>query len=209
MNLSLESVLENRMDVSRETSERLRMFAELVGKWTKQINIIGSGTTDDIWDRHIVDSAQIFPLAPENFSHWVDLGSGAGFPGIVIAILAAQDNPTAAVSLVESDQRKAVFLRTAARVLGLRVRILAERVENLPPLEADVISARALGALPMLLSLAHPHMTTGGVAIFPKGRRATEELAAAKVTWRFDHDGTPSMTDPDARILRIERIRRA
>ncbi len=205
----LARVLECRMDVSRETFERLKDFADLVSKWTKQINLIGARTASDIWDRHIIDSAQIYPLAPKNFSHWADFGSGAGFPGIVIAILSAQNNPDATVSLVESDHRKAVFLRTAARVLELRVQVLAERVENLSPLNADVISARALGTLVMLIKLSHPHLTPGGVAIFPKGRRALEEIAAAEVTWLFDHDATPSMTDPDARILRIERIQRA
>lgn len=194
------------VDVSRETSDRLEAFAALVAKWTPKINLIAPGTVAEIESRHIEDSAQLYALAPPGFRHWADLGSGGGFPGIVIAILAAEHDPTACVTLVESDQRKATFLRTALRELGLSATVASDRIEALAPLQADVVSARALGPLPTLLGLVARHLAPEGRAILPKGRGAAAEVAAARASWRFDLAETPSKTDPEARILRIERI---
>lgn len=208
MNSQLAAALQ-RDDVSRETIERLHAFVALVEKWTVRINLVSPSSLPAIWSRHVVDSAQLFPLAPSDFLHWADLGSGAGFPGIVIAILAAERAHPPAVTLIESDQRKAAFLHTAVRELDLKAQIIARRAEAIEPLEADVVSARALGPLVTLLPLAHRHLRAGGMALFPKGRRALEETSEAQQSWRFELSETPSMTDPDARILRIERIERA
>ncbi len=196
------------VDVSRETADRLRRFAALVAKWTPRINLIASSSVAEIWDRHIVDSVQILPLAPENPRHWVDIGSGGGFPGVVIAALLAERAPDARVTMIESDQRKATFLRTALRELGLQGAVIAARIEQAPPQGGDVVSARALSALSDLIGLALPHLAEGGVAIFPKGRRAHEEITEARVRWDFNLTQTPSITDPTASILRLERIRR-
>ncbi len=206
MSLSVQDALGQGEDVSRETSGRLAAFAALVARWTPRINLISAGTVPLIQTRHIADSAQLFPLAPPGFRHWADLGSGGGFPGIVVAIIAAERNPDAAFTLVESDARKAAFLRIAARELRLAVTVVHSRIETLEPLGADVVSARALGPLPQLLGLVGRHLAPDGVAILPKGRGAAAEIDAARASWRFDLSETPSKTDPEARLLRIERI---
>ena len=195
------------LNVSRETFERLQALAELVLKWTQRINLISAASAPDIWTRHIVDSAQLFGLEPE-FQHWADLGSGAGFPGIVIATLAAEHLPQAKITLVESDQRKATFLRSANRELGLSALILTDRIEALAPLGADMLSARALGPLDALLGHAARHLTSDGIALFPKGRTVDAEIATARTNWGFELDRCPSITDPEAAILRIKGISR-
>ena len=192
--------------VSRETADRLSRFAALVARWTPHINLIAPSTVPEIESRHIRDSAQLLSFAPPGWTHWADLGSGGGFPGIVIAILADELHPGARVALVDSDQRKAAFLQSAIRDLGLRARVLTGRAETLPPLGADVLSARALAPLPQLLPLAARHLAPGGRALFPKGRRAQEEITAARAAWHFNLATHPSSTDPDARILQIEGV---
>ncbi|MGZ9809133.1 16S rRNA (guanine(527)-N(7))-methyltransferase RsmG [Pseudoroseicyclus sp. H15] len=200
---------QGNLDVSRETQERLEAFSALLLKWTSRINLIAPGTQSEVWKRHILDSAQLFDLAPPDFTHWADFGSGGGLPGMVIAILAAERAPSAQMTLVESDQRKATFLRQAARELSLTPKIHATRIETTPPLSADVVSARALKPLPELLNLLTPHLAEGGRAILPKGRRAKEEIEAAMRGWVFDLTRVPSKTDADATLLILERIRRA
>jgi len=194
------------IDVSRETIERLEAFAALTTKWTPKINLIAKGTLGGLWDRHIVDSAQIYQLAPQGFAKWVDLGSGGGFPGIVVAAIAKERQPGAQFTLIESDQRKCAFLRTAARELDLNVTILASRIEDAPPQSADIVSARALASLSTLLPLIRRHLDQDGRALVHKGRQAAQEVAAARGFWSFDLEDHPSITDPDARLLDIRRI---
>ncbi|MCA8930663.1 MAG: 16S rRNA (guanine(527)-N(7))-methyltransferase RsmG, partial [Alphaproteobacteria bacterium] len=155
--------------VSRETLARLAAFAALLEKWNPAINLISAGTVAQIWTRHFLDSAQVFDLADAKSGLWADLGSGGGFPGLVAAILALEERPGLSFTLVESDRRKAAFLSTAARELGLPVRVMAERIEALPPLGADILTARALAPLPVLLGYAERHLQPGGRALFPKG----------------------------------------
>jgi 16S rRNA (guanine527-N7)-methyltransferase len=192
--------------VSRETEAKLKAFADLVARWTPRINLVSVASLAEIEDRHILDSAQLLAYAPLGWSHWADLGSGGGFPGIVIAILAAETAPAARITLVESDQRKATFLRTAIRELGLTAQVQTARAETLAPLSADVVSARALAPLAQLLPLALRHLALGGRALFPKGRRAQDEITEARRDWRFGLTTHPSRTDPEARILQIEGI---
>lgn len=194
------------VNVSRETMSDLEAFAALTAKWTVKINLIARGTVDSIWDRHIVDSVQLYKFAPQTFEKWVDIGSGGGFPGIVMAILAKEKNPQAQFVLIESDQRKATFLRTVARELNLPVRVIAERIETAPVQNADVVSARALTALSGLLSLTQRHLKQQGLALFHKGRQSGQEVADAQKSWSFDLEENASITDPDARILAIRRI---
>jgi 16S rRNA (guanine527-N7)-methyltransferase len=194
------------LTVSRETIERLERFAALTAKWTPKINLIAKGTIGEIWDRHIVDSAQIFHYAPKSFATWVDLGSGGGFPGIVAAAIAKEKRPDAAFVLIESDQRKCAFLRTAARELGLDVTVIAARIEDVPPQSADIVSARALASLSALLPLIQRHLGENGHALVHKGRQAAQEIAEARLHWSFDLEDHPSITDPDARLLDIQRI---
>jgi 16S rRNA (guanine527-N7)-methyltransferase len=197
------------LSVSRETFAALQSFEALVQRWTPAINLVSKSSAANLWDRHIVDSAQLFAVCPTQARTWVDLGSGGGFPGLVIAILAKEALPALQVTLVEADLRKATFLRQAALKLGLPVAVISARIESLPALQADVLSARALTALPALLALAATHLRADGVAVFPKGARYSEELVQARKAWVFDVETRPSLSDDEAAILVIRNIHRA
>jgi 16S rRNA (guanine527-N7)-methyltransferase len=197
------------LDVSRETMASLRAFEAEVRRWTPVVNLVSRGSLENLWDRHIEDSAQIFRASPADARLWLDLGSGGGFPGMVIAILAKELQPGLRVVLVESDQRKAVFLRQTAQKLLLEVTVLAERIELLPPQGADVVSARALAPLNDLLDLAVPHLKPGGIALFPKGARHAEEVAEARLSWSLDLESRPSTSSSDAALLIIRKAERA
>jgi len=196
-----------RRPVSRETLDRLKAYHALLCRWNPAINLVAPASLAAAWDRHFLDSAQIFDLIlSRDAGTWVDLGSGGGFPGLVAAILAAEDRPETAFTLVESDQRKAAFLRNAVRETGLSVKVLADRIESVPPLNADILSARALAPLGDLLTHAERHLAPRGVAIFPKGARWSEELDRTLENWRFAYEKHPSTTDPDAVVLKIGEI---
>ncbi len=164
--------------VSDEILARLQAVLEVLATWTRRINLVGASTLPDAWSRHVLDSARLWPNHPDTARRLADLGSGAGFPGLVLAILGAPD-----VHLVEADQRKAAFLREAARVSGTPVTVHAARIESLPSLSADVVTARALAPLPVLLPLVVRHLAPDGVALLPKGRDAARELTACADQW--------------------------
>ena len=193
------------LNVSRETLSKLDGFGKLVQKWTVKINLISKLSAEDLWERHILDSAQIFELAPSK-GRWVDLGSGGGFPGIVVAILSQGANSDHEVILVESDQRKAVFLRTAIRELALNVTVLSERIEEIPPLKADILSARALAELTDLCDFAALHLAPDGLALFPKGEKWQKEIESAQDVWSCSFNAIKSRSNPDAAILKIKDI---
>ncbi len=197
------------LNVSRETLDRLFSFCDLVEKWNPAINLISKSGIAEIWNRHIIDSAQLFQQMPDRAREWCDLGSGGGFPGIVLAILAKQLQPNAQVILVESDRRKSVFLAQASRLLDIDVRVKTQRIEELEPQNADVLSARALAPMSDLCGYAYRHLKPDGVAIFPKGAAALLEIEQAQKLWRFDYSLTQSYTDPTAHILSVRGIRRA
>ncbi len=196
------------VDVSRETMERLERFAALTRKWNPSINLVAKSTIPDLWDRHIVDSVQLYPLAPARPRHWLDIGSGGGFPGIIMAAISVEKSPETKFTFIESDQRKSTFLRTAARELGLRVNVIASRIEETEPQSADVVSARALSALTDLLPLISLHLAPDGTAILPKGKTHQQEIDVAKKVWSFDVASHQSMTDEQARILVVKGISR-
>lgn len=184
----------------------LTQYADLVSKWTKRINLVSKSTQSMIMERHVADSLQLWPLVPAGARTSVDLGSGGGFPGLVLAIVAHHIRPGQRHVLVESDQRKATFLREAARSVGVSVTVICSRIDQVPPLGADVVTARALAGLPILLTLARPHLAPDGVAVFPKGAGYRSEVAAAKANWMFDLEEFPSQTEPDACLLRLSHI---
>ena len=194
--------------VSRETLDRLAAFEGLVHKWNPVINLVARSTLPDIRARHTVDSLQLAFLAPANTRSWVDLGSGGGFPGLIVAIVAPELLPGLKVTLSESDQRKSAFLRTVVRELSLCATVVTARVEAVPPLSADVVSARALAPLDRLIAYAERHLTETGVALFPKGAAADQEIEEALEHWRFSLQKTPSKTDPAGVVLRIGGIAR-
>lgn len=197
----------NLESVSRETLERLHQFEALVQKWTKKINLVSRRDASQVWDRHIVDSIQIYSLAPSD-GPWLDIGSGGGFPGIVAAIMAKGVLSKREFTLVDSDQRKCAFLRTAARELDLNVKVYAERVEELEPVNASILSARALDDLNGLLNHAQRHLSQDGIALFPKGTTWRKEHEAARENWSYNLDVINSETNPDATILKITEISR-
>ncbi len=194
------------LDLPPATLDRLAALEALVRRWTEKINLIAPSTLPDLWTRHIADSAQLWSLTPDGATTWADLGSGGGFPGLVIAALAA-DTGIPRVTLIESDGRKCAFLRTAIRELALPATVLDQRVEAAPPQAAPVVSARALAPLPALLPLVARHLAPGGTALLPKGREASAEIEAARAQgWHFTAEEIPSRTDPSARILRVSDI---
>lgn len=195
-------------NVSRETNDRLARYADLLRKWNPSINLVSKSSIPTLWTRHIVDSAQVFNLVDRRFNHWADLGAGGGFPGLVIAILAMERDTPYRVTLVESDARKCTFLRTVIRETGVRADVLNDRIENIPPLGADVLTARALADLPTLLAFAERHMTSEGTAVFPKGARWQKEVEAAQSKWRFDFRFAKSETEAGPVILRITGVSR-
>ena len=195
-----------RLAVSRETLDRLEALEALLKKWNPTINLVAKSTLGSAWERHIIDSAQLYALAPPKVDHWADLGSGGGFPGLVIAILAHELDPARRVTLVESDRRKATFLREAARQLGIAVGVCDERIEATAPLHADVLSARALSALSALCAFSARHLSSDGLALFPKGANHRAEVEEAGRDWHFDVTVHPSDTDPAAVVLAMKAI---
>jgi 16S rRNA (guanine527-N7)-methyltransferase len=193
-------------DVSRETIERLTVYAELLERWNRKINLVSPSTIPDVWTRHFMDSAQLTRIH-EASGHWADLGSGGGFPGMVVAILFASRDDVH-VTLVESDQRKAAFLRTVSRETEISVGIVADRIERTAPLGANIISARALAPLKDLLASCERHFAPKGRALFLKGRNSDSEISEALESWRFDCEKHPSITDGDATVLSIGDIAR-
>ncbi len=189
--------------VSRETADRLDRFAALILTWNRTINLISKNDERHIHERHIRDSLTLLPYLPDGFSSAIDLGSGAGFPGLVLAIVTGLP-----FDLVEADKRKAAFLREAARITAAPVQVHAERIENLTLQPAQLITARALAPLTTLLTWATPLLTRDGVCVFPKGRTAEEELTTATRQWQMRIEQWPSPLDPFARILRLSEISR-
>lgn len=198
----------DELNVSRETVERLQDYVALLKKWNKRINLVARRSANEVWQRHIEDSAQILKCAPLPVERWLDLGSGGGLPGLVVAIIGASSGQIQQVTLVESDTRKAVFLGEVSRILGLNTVILNERIESIPAQNANVISARALADLPALFDLSIRHATAGATYIFPKGATHRDEIRRAMESWTFDVIVHPSVTEPDAAILVVRNLAR-
>ena len=200
------AVFQERLDVSRETLDKLDAYAGELRRWTRRINLVSKSTLDHIWSRHFLDSAQLWGLSPRS-GHWVDLGSGGGFPGLVLAIV-ARDVKGVDFTLVESDQRKAAFLRHISRDLALNVEVMHDRIEDVPPLQADVLTARALAPLNKLLGYAERHRKPAGLALFPKGEKVETEISVALESWRFDCQKHPSISDARSSVLCVGEISR-
>jgi 16S rRNA (guanine527-N7)-methyltransferase len=194
--------------VSRETYERLIRFESLFRKWAGRINLAAPSTLPHLWSRHILDSAQLAKLAP-GATRWLDLGSGGGFPGAVIAIL-LRDRPGATVDLVESNAKKAAFLKTALGELQAPARVHIARIEAFSGSEEgfEIVTARALAALPSLLELASPWLTGGATGLFHKGRDYRREVEESRDAWHFDLVEHASAVDPEGVILEISGLRR-
>jgi 16S rRNA (guanine527-N7)-methyltransferase len=189
--------------VSRETIERLDAYAHLLLRWNAKINLISRGDEPRLAERHIDDALQLAPLMPPNISTAVDLGSGGGLPGLILAIATG-----AHFHLVEADKRKAAFLREAARVTAAPVTIHNQRVEAAMLAPAPLITARAFAPLPRLLELAHRLLMPTSILLLPKGESADRELTEAAAGWNMKMQKFPSKTDPGATILRLSEVTR-
>lgn len=193
------------VNVSRETIQRLHDFLEILSKWNKAINLVSKNTIADAWSRHVLDSAQIFGHGAMA-QHWIDIGSGGGFPGLVTAVIAAEKFPDMRVTLIESDLRKAAFLREASRAINVVTTIVSKRAEDIRPLGGDVVSARALAPLSGLCALAGRHLCAGGTAIFLKGKTAEVEISEARKLWNFSLQAHTSITEAAAVVLVLKEI---
>ena len=197
-----------QFNVSRETMGRLRSYVDLLDKWNRRINLVGAASASEIWSRHISDCAQIVNLAPERAKTWYDIGSGAGLPGIVIAILWRESNPAGRVTLVDSDGRKIAFLTEVARALVLNTDIVCDRIEHLTLEPPDIVSARALAPLDKLLTLCAPLAGEHTTLLLHKGRNVHDELTQARKYWHIDAETVPSLVDQESTILKIGRFQR-
>ncbi|MEM9318688.1 MAG: 16S rRNA (guanine(527)-N(7))-methyltransferase RsmG [Pseudomonadota bacterium] len=194
--------------VSRETLDRFELFAQVLRKWQRSINLVSGSTLPTIYARHIADSLQIFEEKPYESGYWVDFGSGAGLPGLICAAAARGHAPGLSFTLIESDQRKSSFLREASRIMDTPVTILTQRIEATAPQNARIISARALASLDTLCELSHRHLAPDGEMLFLKGEHHAAEQIAADRNWQMKRRIIPSKTDPRAAIYRIGALAR-
>ncbi|HEX6841741.1 MAG TPA: 16S rRNA (guanine(527)-N(7))-methyltransferase RsmG [Stellaceae bacterium] len=188
-------------NVSRETFNRLVIYVDLLSTWNARINLVGRNTMGDVWRRHILDSAQLYPHIPQGTCLLIDLGSGAGLPGLILSILGVPE-----VHLVEADARKAVFLREAARLTDAAVTVHAVRIDRVKPFVAQVVTARALAPLIELLEISERFRAPSTSCLFLKGENAQEELTLASKQWNMTAHQSPSLSDPSGCILRLENI---
>lgn len=206
--LPRESVLA-RLGASRETAERLDVYVALLLKWQGRINLISRRTIGDIWSRHILDSGQIWLVKPR-LGYWCDMGSGAGLPGLVVAILGAEEVALREVLLVESNAKKCAFLREAIRATGVRARVMGERIEQAADagMPCDVVTSRALASLQELFRLSSKLFMNGAHGLFLKGQEAAAELTESRKSWNVQATLLQSISDPTGRIVHVTALSR-
>lgn len=192
-------------NVSRETLEMMKIYERQIQRWTKAINLVSKSTVDTAWKRHIADSAQLYELLPYSAGQLVDIGSGAGFPGLVLAIMGRQSDLK--VSLVEADARKCAFLQSMVSTLKLEVSVINERIESVDLSTFDVITARALASLPDLLEMTK-NRSGESICLFQKGENAKLELEKASLQWRCCYDLIPSSVNHNSSIIKIRECAR-
>jgi 16S rRNA (guanine527-N7)-methyltransferase len=190
-------------NVSRETLDRCKIYVDLLHEWSGRMNLVARSTLDDVWHRHMLDSAQLFPLIPVGTKTLVDLGSGAGFPGLLMSIMGISG-----VHLVESTGKKALFLQTVVNETGISAKIHNDRIEALRPFIADVITARALAPLDKLLNYAAPFSGPNTLHLYHKGQHVGHELTKAHKIWNIKVDLIPSSTDPQGSVLSVCEVSR-
>ena len=190
------------LNVSRETIDKFQAYLTLLEKWQRRINLVSNSTLAEVWQRHILDSGQLAAHYPPKTRHILDIGSGAGFPGLVLAIMGG-----VTVDLVESDQRKAVFLSTVTRELGLPAKVHNQRIENMPNLRPDVITARALAPVPKLLNLIETQLSSTCVCLFLKGASVEDELTNLQSYSTMTPTTHPSLSGPSGVVLELKNSR--
>lgn len=195
------AAFQEALPVSRETLARLERYESLLKEWNQGLSLVSPATLKVVWTRHFLDSAQLLRLIPEPGAPVIDIGTGAGFPGLVLAIMGLTQ-----IHLVEHNMRKVAFLKTVAAELELPVTIHAMKVEALRPFAAGAVTARALKPLDQLIGMGRKFVAGRGVALFPKGRRAEEELHDAERNWRMKIERFPSITDAESTVFRLSEI---
>lgn len=196
------------LPISPLATERLQIFVGLLGKWNPAINLVSPASLADVWTRHVADSVQILDCAPAQRKRWLDMGAGAGFPGVVVALIAADTDNPVDMTLVESDQRKAAFLSTVSRETGVPMSVQAARIEAVAPQKAEIVSARALAPLVKLCAFTERHLAPDGTALFLKGGLYNAEIQEARRVWSFALDVRASSTDPTGAVLIMKDLRR-
>jgi 16S rRNA (guanine527-N7)-methyltransferase len=186
-------------DVSRETMERLDIYEKILREWSTRLSLVGRKTLDDIWERHFLDSAQLWPWIDSRCV--LDIGTGAGFPGMVLAIMGAPD-----IHLSDNNQQKIAFLHEVAEKTGTAVTIHNSKAESLASHGVEIVTARAVAPLERLLAMASPFFSNGAEGLFLKGRNASAEIGVALRNWNFDLESAPSLTSPESSILHLRRI---
>jgi 16S rRNA (guanine527-N7)-methyltransferase len=192
--------------VSDDTLDRLKAYTVLLDKWQRKVNLVGRGSLGDVWRRHFLDSAQLWPLVPTHIKNVVDIGSGAGFPGLVLAITATGSFKGAEIHLVESNERKCAFLREVNRATEAEAVIHHSRIEDLPDFMADVVVSRAVASLEKLLEYANLVLKKDGQCLFLKGKKWRDELTQAQKKWIINDSAIQSLSDPSGMVLKLEAI---
>lgn len=195
-------------NVSRETIQDLKTFQQMVLEWNGKFNLISKSTETDIWKRHIEDSLQLYKFITENDKTMYDFGTGAGFPGVVVAIFAKYTLPNLKISLVESITKKTIFLNEVKNKLNLDINIINERIENLKLKKADIISSRAMASLEKLFEYAISFTKENTKLLFLKGESWQKEIELAQKNWMFSFEAIPSITNEKGRVLQIQKLRR-
>jgi 16S rRNA (guanine527-N7)-methyltransferase len=199
---SAQALLLSSTGASREALDRFRVYQALLEKWAPRINLVGASTLPNFWSRHILDSAQILPLAPADALSWVDFGSGAGFPGLVLAVL-LKERPDSSIRLIEASAKRCAFLREAARAMETEVEIVQAKLENVTPSAHDVVTARAFTSLDQLIAYALPWLHEQSQALFPKGEEIHSEITQASTRWQFRSIIYPSISDSRGCVVKI------
>ncbi len=196
----------NKICVSRETCDLLRLYYDMLVSWNKKINLVSRKSIKTTWNRHFLDSAQLWLYLPQKANKWLDFGSGAGFPGLVIAFISKELKPDLKIVLVEKNKKKALFLNEVVNKIGLNVEILSNNVELIRPQRADVITSRAFGKLDHLLKISYKHQNKDTTALFPKGINFTEEIIISKKKWSYELERIKNIIDSNSFILKIRKL---
>ena len=196
-----EGIFISQLNVSRETLDLFLLYAEILAKWQAKINLISGSTIDNVWSRHFLDSAQLYDLVPRGAKTILDIGSGAGFPGMVLAVMGVKN-----VTLVEADSRKCLFLSEVLRQTGTHANIVNCRIEEFDGGCYDIITARALAPMDKLLTYINPHFGPSTKGIFLKGEQVDRELTKAKKQWKLEYRAVPSITNDRGSIIMLEKI---
>ncbi|MFL2812333.1 MAG: 16S rRNA (guanine(527)-N(7))-methyltransferase RsmG [Paracoccaceae bacterium] len=199
-------ILLNKICVSRETCDLLRVYYDMLINWNKKINLVSRKSINTSWNRHFLDSAQLWLYLPKEANKWLDFGSGAGFPGLVIAFISKELKPDLKIVLVEKNKKKALFLSKVVNEIGLNVEIFSSNVESIKPQKADVITSRAFGKLDHLLKISYKHQNKDTTSLFPKGRSFTDEIIMSKKNWSYELEKIKNIIDNNSFILKIRKL---